>query len=234
MEENFLNYTEKQKEINDLKEKLNKIKNNIYKIVSADNEESQKFFDEIFNLQNEVLSSADIRDAKLEKEFNQILKVLNLLHSLQDNKIKSIKTQVLSLLQDYLETKEKLLELTEVNCSTINLIKKIVMDIKKELNDINNKKHKVSNIYTAFMNTFGRVFKQPLFQKLFAYFMILAFGILFLILIKRIDVGVYNDTKDFLKNSLNVAQRQVLAQPSNQNNQNNQNPQNIPNVQLNH
>jgi len=226
MEENILNYTEKQKEIAKLKEKLKLIKENIYKLITTDNEENQKFFDEIFNLQNEVLSSEDIRDAKLEKEFNQILKVLNLLHSIQDNKIKNIKTQVLSLLQDYLETKEKLLELTEVNCSTINLVKKIVMDIKKELNNINNKKNRVSNIYQAFMNTFGRVFKQPLFQRLFSYFIILVFAILFLLFIKKIDIGLYRDTKDFIKSSVGATQQYILRQPiqppsDTQNNQNN-------------
>jgi len=217
MEENIINYAEKQKEIAELKEKLKQIKENIYKLIANDNEENQKFFDEIFNLQNEVLSSEDIRDAKLEKEFNQILKVLNLLHSIQDNKIKNIKTQVLSLLQDYLETKEKLLELTEVNCSTINLIKKIVMDIKKELNDINNKKNKVSNVYQAFMNTFGRVFKQPLFQKLFSYFMILVLAILFLLFIKRIDSELYKDTKEFIKSSVGATQQYILRQPIQQN-----------------
>ena len=228
MEENIINYTEKQKEIAKLKEKLNQIKENIYELIANDSEENQKFFDEIFNLQNEVLSSEDIRDAKLEKEFNQILKVLNLLHSIQDNKIKNIKTQVLSLLQDYLETKEKLLELTEVNCSTINLVKKITMDIKKELNNINNKKNKVSNVYIAFMNTFGRVFKQPLFQKLFTYFIIFAFGILFMLFIKKMDSGVYKDTKDFIKNSIGVTEHYILKQPIQQNTLSNNQDNTIP------
>jgi hypothetical protein len=218
MEETINNITTSNKEkLQKLKEKLNKIKENIYKILANSDENNRKFFDEIFNIQNEVLSSEDIREAKLEKEFNQILKILNLLHSIQDNKIKTTKTELLSLLQDYLDTKEKMIELTETNCNTLELFKNALFEIKEEINNIKNNRNKVSNVTIAFFNAISKSFKNPIIQRISGYLFLLFMMIMFLYFVKHLDQGLYNDTKDIIKQSITKTQGVILNQNANQN-----------------
>jgi len=199
----------RQEDIQKLKEKLKQIKEQLYKMLMT-NSDNKEFFDEIFNLQNEVLSSEDIREARLEKEFNQILKVLNLLHSIQDSRLKNIKEEVLSLLQDYLDTKEQLLELTEINCTSLQLIKKTVEEIKNEINQMKNKSKRFQNTFIAIFNVFGKILKVPIVQKAVGIFFMIFFAILFLYFIKHLDKDLYNDTKDLIKNTVTSTQSQIL------------------------
>ena len=202
-------YEKRQESIKKLKEKLKQIKEQLYKILMTNND-NKDFFDEIFNLQNEVLSSEDIREARLEKEFNQILKVLNLLHSIQDSKLKNIKEEVLSLLQDYLDTKEQILELTEINCNTLQLIKKTIDEIKNEINQIKNRSKRIQNTFIAFFNVFGKILKIPIIQKITGIFFMIIFAVLILYFIKHLDKDLYNDTKDLIKNTVTTTQNQIL------------------------
>jgi len=185
-----------------LRQKLNKVKEDIYKLLSSNNDD-HKFFDEIFNIQKEVLSSTDIREAKLEKEFNQILKILNLLHSTQDNKIKDTRENILKLLSEYIDTKEKLLELTEINSKSFEMIKEVIKDFRKELSEQSNKKSGFSQFFIITGGLFEKLFKIPAFQKLFSYLVLLALFLFLMLSIKHLDTDLYNDTKNFMEKKVN-------------------------------
>ncbi len=218
----------KEEDIKELKEKLKTLKEKIIHFLADNSSENQKFFDEIFNLQNEVLSSADIREVKLEKEFNQILKVLNILHSNQDNRLKDLRENLYGLLQDYLDTKEKILELTEINCSTLQILKTTLIDIKKEINSIKNQKRKVSNFFSVLGIIFGRIFKNPLVQKVTGIFLILVFGVMFLYIVKHMDKDLYNDTKVIIKDTIDKTENKIMNTQTSQTPQTLQTPQQIP------
>jgi len=179
--------------IGEIKEKINKLKEELL-VILVENVNPEEFFDKILEIQNDLISSPNIKEGNLEKEFSKLIKTLNFLNSKQDTQLKETKTKLIKLLENYIETKEKLLEITEHNVKKTEALQQALIELK---NDVINELHKKKSFKLIYFKKIsGNFFKHPLVIKFFTIFFIGFIVILLLGFTKKYVPSIYGDVKN--------------------------------------
>jgi len=117
-------------EIDKIKENLKELKIELFELLNHNNINPETFFEKILNIQNQILSSNEIKNAQLEKEFSEVIKTINFLNSKQDTQIKEVKNKIINILRVYLELKEKLISITEYNLKKTDILYEMIFELK--------------------------------------------------------------------------------------------------------
>jgi len=225
--DNTIDKTITHDEIGKIKENLKELKIELFELLNHNNIDPETFFEKILNIQNQILSSNEIKNAQLEKEFSEVIKTINFLNSKQDTQIKEVKNKIINILRVYLELKEKLISITEYNLKKTDILYEMIFELKNgiEKNIIGNNNEagengkngkngnkKLSKTYVilSYIKEFLISFsKHPAVLRVVTILGVM-FGLVFILAFtKHYIPSVYNDVKDVTKTTATTVNKML-------------------------